>query len=190
MPNRIQIILVVLLVSFNLSIPAFAESYSRKCLDNWISKSDAAFAEDCVDMAFKGNLKDRQKVAWMFFTRVNQLIADSHGVSDSGRVPQWMAWATDVDTFATNPTYEFDKKNRDDLVPVTQKKLLAGGISLVEPDSANEEVTRNSIAYDYITKTAKLNTKQGVLDYINAGNSVNMPVGSIEIKGYIRISQP
>jgi len=160
----------------------FAEPYSKKCLKNWVSKSDAAFAADCADMAFKGNLKDRQKVAWMFFARVNQLISDSHGVSDSGKVPQWMAWATDDDTFAANPVFEFTQKNRDDLVTVTKKKLLAGGISLDQPDSANEEVTRNFIGYNYIAKTAKLNTKQGVLAYINAGNSVNMPVGSIEIK--------
>ncbi len=182
MSNRFKATLVAIIVSMSLSVPVFAGSYSHQCLKNWVSKSDTAFAKDCANMAFKGDLESRQNVAWMFFTRVNQLISDSHKVSDSGRVPQWMAWATDSDTFTTNPTFKFTQKNRDDLVPVTRKKLLAGGISMDQPDGSNEEVTRNITGYDYITKTAQLNTKTGVLDYINAGNRVDMPVGSIEIK--------
>ena len=174
--------LLLFLSALTLTGNAFAESASKKCKTNWIAKNDADFASDCAEMAFKGSLKERQYLAWMFFARVNQLISDSHGVSDSGRVPEWMAWATDDDTFAANPSFKFKETNRDDLKTVTEKKVLAGGVSVDQPDSANEEVTRNVIGYDYITKTAKLNTKQGVLDYIKAGNRVDMPVGSVEIK--------
>ncbi|MEJ2310541.1 MAG: hypothetical protein P8Z78_14715 [Gammaproteobacteria bacterium] len=177
-----KIRLAAVVASLTLAMPLSAAPFVDRCQENWISKSDEAFAADCADMAFNGDLEERQKLAWMFFTRVNQLIEDAHGVSDSGRVPQWMAWATDNDTFGTTPDYQYKRENRDDLVPVTEKKLLAGGISMDEPDGANEETTRNAVAYDYITRTAKLNTKQGVLDYIKAGNRVDMPVGSVEMK--------
>jgi len=175
-------LLLVIAASINLSSPALADVYTEKCEKKWITKNDAKFAADCADMAFKGSLKERQRLAWMFFVRTNQLIKDSQNVSGSGRVPQWMAWATDTDTFAYKPSFKFEKVNRDDLRPVTKKKLIAGGVSMDEADGANEEVTRNVIGYDYITKTAMLNTKQGVVDYIQAGNRVDMPVGSVEIK--------
>ncbi len=189
MLSRFKNSFLILISSTFLAAPVLANPYSKissfanQCLSKgWVAKSDAAFAADCVDMAFKGDLKDRQVLAWAFFVRANQLITDQHGVSGSGRVPQWMAWATDADTFQKNPTFKFTQKNRDDLVTVTQKKLLAGGVSSNEPDSANEESVRNVVSYDYITKTAKLNTKQGVLNYINSGNRVDMPVGSFEVK--------
>ena len=180
--SRDKMSFAAVVASFALSMPVHAASHADQCRDDWVTKSDEAFAADCADMAFKGNLKERQELAWMFFARVNQLIEDAHGVSGSGRVPQWMAWATDNDTFGTSPNFQYKRTNRDDLVPVTEKKLLAGGIEMDEPDGANEEVTRNAVAFDYITKTAKLNTKQGVLDYIKAGNRVDMPVGSVELK--------
>lgn len=182
MKTRLKMIVGAVVVSINLSIPTYAGSSSGKCLKNWVSKNDAEFAADCAKMAFKGSLKDREKVAWMFFTRINQLIKDSHSVSGTGKVPQWMAWATDSDTFAYFPTFKFTQKNRHDLIPVTSKKVLAGGVSVSGPDRSNEEVTRNFIGYEYLTEKAKLNTKYGVLKYIKAGNRIDMPVGSIEIK--------
>lgn len=161
---------------------SFADKSEKQCLDNWVAKSDAVFAKDCADLAFSKNLKNRELVAWLIFARTNQLIKDQQGVSESGRVPQWMAWPTDNDTFQKNPTFKFTKTNRDDITPVTSKKVLAGTVSTTEPDGANEEVTRNAISYNYITQQAKLNTKQGVLNYIKAGNAVDMPVGTVEIK--------
>lgn len=164
------------------SLPALAGANEKQCLNKWVEKSDAEFAKDCADLAFSKKLKDRELVAWLIFARTNQLIKDQQGVSDSGRVPQWMAWPTDNDTFQPKPSFKFTKTNRADITPVTSKKVRAGAVSTTEPDGANEEVTRNAISYDYITKKAKLNTKQGVLNYINAGNSVDMPVGTVEIK--------
>lgn len=181
MHNKLKFLFATLVIS-SLSFMVNAGPKKSKCEHDWIAKSDRVFAADCADMAFSKSLKKREKFAWMAFTRANQLIEDSQGVSDSGRVPLWMAWPTDDDTFVVNPDFEFTKTNRDDIVPVTSKKVLAGNISLTEPDSANEEVTRNAVGYNYITKKAKLNTKKGVLKYINDGNQVNMPVGSIEIK--------
>jgi hypothetical protein len=181
MHNKLKFLFATLVIS-SLSFIVNAGPDQSKCEHNWIAKGDRAFAADCADMAFSKSLKNREKFAWMAFTRANQLIEDSHGVSNSGKVPLWMAWPTDDDTFAVNPDFKFTRTNRDDIVPVTSKKVLAGNISLTEPDSANEEVTRNAVGYNYITKKAKLNTKKGVLKYINDGNQVNMPVGSIEIK--------
>lgn len=149
---------------------------------DWVKMSDKEFARAYADMAFSENYKDRELVAWLLFARANQLIDDKGGVSDTGRVPLWMAWATDADTFQKNPTFEFNLTNRDDLRTVTEKKVLAGAVSVDDPNGANEEVTRNQVGYEYLVKTAKLNTFQGVLDYVNAGNTVTMPVGSIEIK--------
>jgi hypothetical protein len=165
-----------------LSAPIFAASAEKQCLDKWVEKSDAAFAQDCADLAFSQKLNDRELVAWLIFARTNQLIKDTQGVSQSGRVPVWMAWATDNDTFAKNPTFIYNQTNRDDITPVTSKAVLAGLISTNEPNGANEEVTRNELSYNYITHSAKLNTKQGVLEYIKAGNTVDMPVGTVEIK--------
>jgi len=169
----------LLAVAALLSAPGFAKS---DCETNWVSKSDTEFAKDCANMAFSKDLKDRERVAWMFFTRINQLIKDQQGVSGSDKVPVWMAWPTDDDTFQVTPSFQFTEQNRADLVPVTKKKLLAGNVSTTDPNSANEEVTRNAVSFDYLTKTARLNTKNGVLSYINAGNRVDMPVGSIELK--------
>ncbi len=175
-----MIIASVILMGFSVSV--HAKQDRKKCMNDWVQKSDETFAADCANMAFNGDLKDRQKVAWMLFTRINQLIEDKHGVSESGKVPQWMAWATDSDTFVYSPDFIYSDKNRADLIPVTSKKLLAGGVSMNEPDGSNEEVTRNETSYKYLTETAKLNTKYGVLKYIMDGNKVDMPVGSIEIK--------
>ncbi len=127
---------------------------------DWLEKSDEAFAADCADLAFEGSLEQRELLAWLFFVRINQLIADLGGVSDTGRVPVWMAWPTDDDTFACEPSFEFTLTNRDDIVPVTEKKVLAGEVALHEPDGANEEVTRNQLGYDYVT-SAGLNNQQG-----------------------------
>lgn len=170
--------MAALLASVCFSNAVFAD----QCTKNWVEKSDEAFAKDCADKAFSDDLEDREEVAWMFFARINQLIKDPHGLSESGRVPQWMAWATDTDTFTANPTFKYTETPRKDLTPVTKKKLLAGGVSMNEPDGANEEVTRNEISFNYLTETAKLNTFCGVQSYINAGNTVDMPVGTVEIK--------
>lgn len=165
---------------------AMATSAGAQSIDyndaKWVAMSDREFAETYAEMAFSSDLRDREIVAWLLFARANQLIKDSQGVSGTGKVPEWMAWATDSNTFQKNPGFVFDKTNRADIHRVTDKKVLAGMVSKADPDGANEEVTRNAISYDYLTKEARLNTYDGVLSYIKAGNSVDMPVGTIEIK--------
>ena len=135
-------------------------------------------------MAFEGGLKERQKVAWMFFTKVNQQIASGKqaGMSGGDSVPLWMAWPTDPDTFSANPSFRFSEEPRTTMMPSTEKKeLMAGKISTADPDGANEEVTRNRISYDYLVNN-KLTTRAGIATFFETDDYVNMPVGTIELK--------
>ncbi|KMW58561.1 hypothetical protein AIOL_003538 [Candidatus Rhodobacter oscarellae] len=171
-----------------LAAPAFGgfhDGTDPACTgDGWLAKDDATFAADCANMAFDGSLEDRQKVAWMFFARVNQLIDDPAygGVSGTGKAPVWMAWPTDADTFGTAQPFAFSNTPRADIQPVTEKKdLKAGRVATADPDSANEEVNRNQTSYDYLIQ-AGLTTKIDVASFFEANDFVDMPVGSIELK--------
>ncbi len=175
--RTLAIVMSLLCSSFTV-----AQSDFDECRNDWISKSDSDFASACAGMAFQADLEVRQELAWMFFARVNQLISDKNGVSHQKQVPQWMAWATDNDTFSYFPNFEFNEKNRSDLITVTSKEVLVGDVKRDESGEAFEEVFRNHTSYEYITKTAKLNTKLGVLGYIKSGNRVDMPVGTVELK--------
>lgn len=151
---------------------------------DWLTKADADFAADCATLAFEGTLEDRQKLAWMLMARVSQLIddPDGPGMSGTGKVPLWMAWPTDPDTFASAKTFDFDAAPRNDMKPSTEKKnLKAGHVGTEDPDGANEEVTRNQIAYDYLIGSG-LTTKRDVAAFFAEHNYVDMPVGSVELK--------
>ncbi len=168
-----------------LSLPVTAQSASSGCTDDgWLAKSDEKFAADCADMAFDGDLEERQKLAWMFFARISQLIddPDKGGMSGKGKAPVWMAWPTDPDTFGTTRPFAFDKDVRNDLNPSVEKKdIKAGRIATADPDGANEEVTRNKISYDYLIHNG-LTTKIDVATYFTKHDYVDMPVGSVELK--------
>ncbi|AKH99506.1 hypothetical protein IMCC20628_00785 [Hoeflea sp. IMCC20628] len=172
------------------TLPAFAQDADSKCAsEGWPTKPDAEFAADCVDTAFNGSLEERERLAWMFFTRVNQLIADpaKGGMSGKDRVPVWMAWPTDPDTFgSTRPFFENYSGNapvpRTVMKPSTEKKdLQSGSVATADPDGANEEVTRNRISYDYLTRSG-LTTKLDVAAFFADNDYVDMPVGSVELK--------
>ena len=95
------------------SVISFGQIDNKSALNHdWLKLSDPDFAAAYADMAFKGSLAERQRLAWMFFARVNQLIDDHNngGMSGTGRVPAWMAWPTDPDTFGTIKPFEFQSK--------------------------------------------------------------------------------
>lgn len=168
------------------ALPAFAQNQYSKCTaDGWVEALDAQFAADCADMAFTGNLEDRQELAWMLFTRVNQLVntpKKDGGLSGKGKVPAWLAWPTDPDTFDTTRRFVFKRPPRTDLRPTAEKKdIEAGRIARADPDGANEEVTRNRMSYDYLVDSG-LTTKLDVAAFFKTNNYVDMPVGSIELK--------
>lgn len=169
-----------------LSAPAaLAQGAYAPCTGpGWLEKPDAAFAADCRNMAFRGSLAERQMLAWMFFARVNQLIEDPNkgGMSDTGKVPLWMAWPTDPDTFGTTKPFAFGATPRRALAPSTEKKDLEAGLfATADPDGANEEVTRNQISYDYLVQSG-LTTQAGITAFFDDADMVKMPVGSVELK--------
>ncbi|PWJ15033.1 hypothetical protein [Jannaschia seohaensis] len=167
-----------------LALPAQAQTYADCEGPGWQEKSDAAFAADCVAMAFEGDLAHRQRLAWLFFARINQPIPAKAGTGIDGGdwVPQWLGWPTDPDTFATRLPFPFDNTPRATMKPSVEKKALeAGRITREDPDGSNEEVTRNRIAYDYLIE-AGLTTKRDVDTFFKDKNMVDMPVGSVELK--------
>lgn len=170
---------------FAPAVPAIGQAVDEKCgSEAWPVKSDMEFAADCADTAFTGSLEARQTLAWMFFTRVNQLIDDpaKGGMSGSGKVPLWMAWPTDPDTFGTTRPFEFQATPRADLRPTVEKKdIKAGHVATADPDGANEEVTRNKISYDYLIRNG-LTTKHDVARFFASNDYLDMPVGSVELK--------
>ncbi len=182
MHTGIRRYLVPLALVTALSFPACAQ-YQKI---DWLTMSDAEFAEAFADMAFEGSLEARQVVAWRFFARVNQQIAGDVRVDmDTGTVPLWMAWATDPETFTEKPDFKYTETPREDPHFVTRKDVLAGHVSTTAaegvPNGGDEEVTRNEIGFRYIVESG-LNTYQGVLDYVRAGKKVEMPIGSVETK--------
>ncbi|WP_296052140.1 hypothetical protein [uncultured Alteromonas sp.] len=186
LPNYIVTSAVLLAVSALITSPVMgAEKRFSSCTEEgWINKSDARFAADCANMAFEGDLAERQKIAWMFFARVNQQIASGKhkGMSGGKTVPQWMAWPTDPDTFATTKPFDFSGAPRTAMMPSAEKKdLNVGNVSTANPDGANEEVTRNRISYDYLIEN-HLTTRADIAAFFENNDYVNMPVGTVELK--------
>ncbi|BCE01180.1 hypothetical protein [Marinicellulosiphila megalodicopiae] len=64
--NSVKKTIMSTAVAMGIASSACAQSPVELCETNWIDKSDEIFAKDCADMAFSDDLKDRQKVAWMF----------------------------------------------------------------------------------------------------------------------------
>jgi hypothetical protein len=179
--------LIVASLTFLASSTYCQETDKNQLNDEWLDKSDKDFAASYAKMAFTGSLKNRQRLAWMLFARVNQLIKDPNtsrkGMSKSGKVPAWMAWPTDPDTFRTTKPFNFyEALPRNDMKPSAEKKDIEfGRIATADPDGANEEVNRNKISYDYLIKNG-LTTKLDVAAFFKENDFVDMPVGSIELK--------
>lgn len=172
-------------VAATLSVVSAASSAAEKCTNPlWPTKPDIIFAQECADYAFEGSIKDRHRLAWMYFARVNQAIKTKPGTGISGTdvVPLWMAWPTDADTFNPKRDFDFDSAPRIEMKPSAEKKdILAGVVSRADPDGANEEVTRNKISHTYLRET-NLITKKGVDEYFSKHEFVDMPIGSVELK--------
>jgi len=163
---------------------AVAQTPDDGCLADWPEKPDAEFAAARSTVAFDGGLEDRQRLAWMIFARVNRLIEDptNGGMSGSGKVPVWMAWPTDPDTFGTANPFAFGNTPRRTMRPSVEKgDIEAGRVATADPDGANEEVTRNKIGYDYLIDSG-LTTRLDVARFFQSNDYVDMPVGSIELK--------
>ncbi len=184
MTTSAKIVLAVACLAIPALLAIGQDADSQSIGDDWLGKSDLDFAADSANTAFNGSPEERQRLAWRLFIRVNQLIDDptNGGMSGSGKVPIWMAWPTDPDTFGTARSFAFQATPRTDLRPSAEKKdIEAGRIATADPDGANEEVTRNKISYDYLIQSG-LTTKLDVAAFFAKNDYVDMPVGSVELK--------
>lgn len=201
---------IIAICALSTSLLALASDPSKACTEQgWLDKEDATFAADCVGMAFRGSLKDRQRLAWMFFARINTLIqndplkrqkssstacehADASQDSPpcTETVPVWMAWPTDPDTFNSRTPFVFQQQPRAQMMSSQEKKsILAGHVSTTNPNGSNEEVTRNQLSYDYLVQSG-LTTKLDVAAFFLDNDYVDMPVGSVELKAsWLQVSQ-
>ena len=184
MTRSTKIVLAAAWLAASVQVTCAQVPYGADSRPSWLELSDEAFAVEYADMAFGDSLEERERLAWMIFTRVNQLIDDPEhgGMSNTDKVPVWMAWPTDPDTFATARPFDWNAAPRGDLRPSVEKKdLESGKVATADPDGANEEVNRNKISYDYLIRSG-LTTKLDVATFFKTHDAVDMPVGSIELK--------
>ena len=171
-----QGIFTVIALSLALTSTASATLLSKAvsgvntCLTpDFLTKNDIRFANDCSEFAFveNSNVEGRQLLAWMLFARINQLIEVIDARGNRVKVPKWMAWPTDADTF-TRATTRFDFESVTEVSTttgfVTPKHVLAGAVSTVSPDDSNEQVTRNKASYDYLFYNCLLYTSPSPRD--------------------------
>lgn len=150
----------------------------------WWQQTDQDFANNNASGLITGKPEDQVRVAWMLFARVSQPVP-----YDQGQITTWENWASDTDTFdpqqgksfravgkvRTRPHLQFSK--------ISHLAGLTGTADASHPGKniASEEVTRNTASYDYITKNS-LNSKSGIGTFLQAGNTIQFPIGTIEVK--------
>lgn len=171
--------LFVLMLLLSSTLPSRAQ--------DWWSLSEKDFVARYGNLATGTQLQQSQ-FAWMLFGRVNQQIAFG---GDQKKYSQWELWPSDLDTFSPNAP-AFVAANKVRVVPHLQVSQLALVLpkvrALAGPLPANEEVTRNQLAHDYIIGRG-LNTLAGISKYFaTPDNEVDFPVGSIQIKAAWRRS--
>ncbi|NKB65013.1 MAG: hypothetical protein GKR95_23860 [Gammaproteobacteria bacterium] len=102
---------------------------SGQCDTEWLTVSDAEFAEICESKAFSDSLADQQEFAWKAFARMNQL--------DNG-APKWDYWPSDKDTFThPNDVCANPGSRADRTIPLNSAKVQGVDQSLAD------EVTEN-----------------------------------------------
>jgi hypothetical protein len=150
---------------------------------DWWSMTDADFVAQYKNLAL-GTQTQQSQFAWMLFGRLNQ----PANLGDK-TYTVWELWPSNPDTFSPN-SRAFVPANKFRTRPHLQapKAFLMGGTAahaLTQPSfNAGEEVTRNTISYNYITDPKRpLNTKAGIVAAINAKSPIDLPVAAIETKG-------
>ena len=151
----------------------------------WLEMGDEDFATYIAKpLAFdSSNEKSRSLVAWMYFLRATQ-----NAPAGSNHTMEWMTWHTNSETFS-KPDPTTTNAN------ITHKVLSKSARALGKKSqirSENEDcpknfppqaVTRNDIAFNYLNKDAKIWSKKKLTEYFEKKNSIDMPVGSIGMKG-------
>jgi len=171
--------IVLLSVSrlIGIAFLAACEMTTAVAEQDWWTMSDQAFAKAYADTAFSDDIDDQSTVAWMLFARLNQP-QDYQGKT----VSTWELWPSNADTF--NPALgDFVPQSKVRPRPHLEmtKFEQATGRFHTFPDSAGEERTRNMLSYRYIRGNGLI-TKSGVNAYLSRGNTVDVPIGSVEVK--------
>ena len=149
---------------------------------NWWELSDAEFATTYAGQAFGSDIKGQSEVAWMIFARVNEQVDNPFGTTPA-QVSKWETWPSDADTFAPGSATDLAAKTRTGPQFVESKKALSTGAAADgSAPTGGEEVTRNDLGYDYI-RSNNLYTLAGIQEQMGNGFVVDLPIGSIEIKG-------
>src|SRR5205809_2817275 len=151
---------------------------------DWWNMPDADFVQLYGKLAL-GSQQEQSQFAWMMFARLAQ---PAQLGDKTFRV--WELWPSNADTFSPNVT-TFAPANKVRTRPHLQepKVFLLNGkpahaLSLAPSFKPGEEVTRNPIAYNYITDPKRpINTRAGIVAAINAKSPIDLPVAAIETKG-------
>jgi hypothetical protein len=140
-------------------------------------------------------LNDPDRVAWCIFMYVN-----SNAVSTGNNNALFETWASDNDTFQTNPVWPSpgtsEKPLRQPILPLLARRPEGGLTPFVLPFSSTqcqpgqlcvgEEVRRNRSTFDFI-KNNKLFSRDGLRAYAQA---ITFPSDSIEVKAnWVPVSQ-
>ncbi len=158
---------------------------------DWWKLSDADFVAQYKTLA-TGTQAEQSRFAWMLFARVNQQVTVG-GQTNSA----WEWWKSDPDTFpaAGASSEQLLKAKKIRARPHLQESKILQSLRLQAANqektvrdflaaagTAPEEVTRNDIGFDYITRHG-LNTLAGLGQFFtNPQASVNFPLAAIEIK--------
>jgi hypothetical protein len=151
---------------------------------NWWTISDTDFVAQYGNLA-AGTQKEQSQFAWMSFARANQQVPFGDPPQNFS---QWELWASDLDTFSPNvPHFVAARKirTRPHLQPIQQLRMFSPHVrlALLNPfPQVGQEVTRNSLSYDYIMGK-HLNTQHGIATYLgNPSNRIEFPLGVVETK--------
>jgi hypothetical protein len=134
-----------------------------------------------------GTQEQQSQFAWMVFARVNQQVTSA---TNQQKFSQWELWPSDTDTFSPDvPAFAAARKirTRPHLQPVQQLRMFSPHAGTAEASpfpQAGQEVTRDSLSYDYITGK-QLNTQRGIATYLGQqGNRIEFPPGAVETKAF------
>jgi hypothetical protein len=180
--------LLVLLLPFVVFGPGVNGRPSReevpKLGANWWSISDTDFVTQYGKLA-TGTQGQQSQFAWMTFARANQRVP-----LGKQTFSQWELWPSDQETFTPDvPRFDATKKvrTRPNLRPLQQLRMSRGHALAAEATpfpQAGQEVTRNSLSYNYILDT-HLNTQDGIATFLGKpGNMIQFPLGCVETKAW------
>lgn len=154
---------------------------------NWWSISDADFVAQYGNLA-TGAQAQQSQFAWMAFARANQQVAAP--TNPGQKFSQWELWPSDPDTFTPDTArFELARKvrTRPHLQPLQQLRVASPHreriAEAVPFPQAGQEVTRNSLSYDYIMGNT-LNTAKGIAAYLQSGKTIQFPLGVVEVKAW------